>query len=128
MFQVLNKAGAQDRAGVERPPSAPWPSGDDGAELIFLSVDRLGVHRLDETTLVRDHSNTHNNSLSQAPLCPCRPNFNSVGWVASFCLAVIVVRRSPMRTDGGSSLPRYACRPGLYSNRSAWDGAPNWVR
>ena len=52
-------------------------------------------------------------SLSQAPLCPCRLNLNSVGWIASFCLAVIVVSRWPIRTDGGSSLPRHAFRPGL---------------
>ena len=42
MLQTPNKAGPEDRAGVERPlspnPSPPGPSGDDGAESNFLSV------------------------------------------------------------------------------------------
>ena len=42
MLQAPNKAGPEDRAGVERPlspnPSPPGPSGDDGAESKFLSV------------------------------------------------------------------------------------------
>ena len=53
------------------------------------------------------------NSLSQAPLWPCWLNVNSVGWIASFWLAVIVVSLWPIRTDDGSSLPRHDFRPGL---------------
>ena len=42
MFQALNKAGPEDRAGVERPlspnRSPPRPSGDDGAESNLLAI------------------------------------------------------------------------------------------
>ena len=42
MLQMPNKAGPEDRAGVERPlspnPSPPRPSGDDGVESHFLLV------------------------------------------------------------------------------------------
>ena len=41
---------------------------------------------------------------------------------------VIVVRRCPLRIEGGSSSPKWSTRPGLGSRVSNCEGAPDWKR
>ena len=68
-----------------------------------------------------------NNSLNQAPDCPCCANRNSDGITCSRRSAVIDVSRWPLRIDSGSSSPRRRARAGLASNRSSWEGPPDMV-
>ena len=70
-----------------------------------------------------------NSSLSHAPLWPCWANLNIDGATGKlFWPEVMPVSRWPMRIESGSSVPFLSRRPGLWSNRSSCDGAPDWNR
>ena len=66
-------------------------------------------------------------SLIHCPLCPCclnskgEPTRGRLAWFPD-----IPVRRCPLRTESGSSLPVSSFNLGLWSKRSIWEGAPLW--
>ena len=68
-------------------------------------------------------------SLTQAPDWPCCANSNCDPASGNdFWMAVMPVRRWPMRTDSGSSWPFIVASSGLWSKRSICDGPPLWKR
>ena len=86
-----------------------WKKVTAGSWLMASVFIDLMKHRSSTTLAVEGI-----NSLTQAPDPPYWPNLKTDGATGRLsCVAVIPVRRCPMRTEPGSSWPRRSLRAGL---------------